>query len=224
MVLQGKPDTDHRGIPTPLKLNCSKEKPKDKEDKVIPNATELSEAGISFKKVGNIYRSFENEDTEDTSLFDIKFENGLIKIPCLHVFDSTESNLRNLIAFEQHSDVHHRYFSDFALFMDHLIQSDQDVNLLRQKGIIVNRIGEDKEVTRIFNHIGKGVSVSDDFYDREGYTKAIEYCEIPWNRMKANLKHNYFSTPWVGASTVAAIILLILTTIQTVLAFTGSVK
>ncbi|KAG5608643.1 hypothetical protein H5410_019924 [Solanum commersonii] len=38
--------------------------------------------------------------------------------------------------------------------------------------------------------------------------------------MKANLKHNYFSNPWVGASTVATIILLILTTIHTILAFT----
>ncbi|KAG5608638.1 hypothetical protein H5410_019919 [Solanum commersonii] len=42
--------------------------------------------------------------------------------------------------------------------------------------------------------------------------------------MKANLKHNYFSSPWVGASTVAAIILLILTTIQTILSIIRAVK
>ncbi|CAN4090356.1 unnamed protein product [Withania somnifera] len=225
MSWQGNPDIDSGSYGKRLCCNlyqiiCSNGKPKDKEEKVIPNATELSEAGVSFTNVGNIYRSSENDDIGDTSLFYIKFKNGLIKIPRLQVFDSTESNLRNLIAFEQQSE-HHRYFSDFAIIMDHLIESDKDVNLLRQKGIIDNRIGEDKEVTRIFNQIGKGVSVSDDFYERDGYKKAIQHCEIPCNRLKASLKHNYFSSLWVGA-TVAAIILLILTTIQTVLAFTGN--
>ncbi|KAF3626003.1 hypothetical protein FXO37_30560 [Capsicum annuum] len=98
---------------------------------VIPNSTELSEAALSFKSFGNIYRSYDEDDIGDTSLFDIKYENGLLKILCLRVFDSIESNLRNLIAFEQQSNVHHRYFSDYATFMDQLIESDNDVNLLR---------------------------------------------------------------------------------------------
>ncbi|KAM3235244.1 hypothetical protein P3L10_015280 [Capsicum annuum] len=153
------------------------EKKNDKGNKInkviIPNATELSEAGLSFKSFGKIYRS---------------------------------------------------YFSDYATFMDQLIELDKDVNLLRQKGIIINGLGEDKEVTRFFNKIGKGVSTSAGFYDKQGYRKIIEHCERPWNRTKANLIHNYFSSPWVGASTLAAIVLLILTAIQNVLAFTGGVK
>ncbi|XP_055801370.1 putative UPF0481 protein At3g02645 [Solanum dulcamara] len=181
---------------------------------VMPNATELSEAGVSFAKVSNM-----------TSSFDIKFENGLMTIPCFRVEDDTETILRNLIAYEQQSsDEHSTYFSDYATFMDHLIDSDKDVNLLRKKGIIVNWLGEDKEVASLFNKIGKGVTLyHDGFYYNKQFRKAVEHCKKPWNRMKANLKHNYFSSPWVGASTVAAIILLILTTIQTILAFTGSV-
>ncbi|KAM3338997.1 hypothetical protein P3S68_031083 [Capsicum galapagoense] len=230
MSWQGNPNTD----PTysckilccnPLQIIRSKEKKNDKGNKVVmPNATELSEAGLSFKSFGNIYRSYDEDDIGDTKLFDIKYENGLLKIPCLRVYDSTESNLRNLIAFEQQSDVHHKYFSDFATFMDHLIESDKDVNLLRQKGIIDNRLGEDKEVTRIFNKIGKGVSTSDGFFINEEYRKIIQHCEKTSKRMMASLMRNYFSSPWVGASTLAAIVLLILTAIQTVLAFTGGVK
>ncbi|KAM3338999.1 putative protein isoform X1 [Capsicum galapagoense] len=217
MSWQGDPNTD------PLEIIGSESN--HKGNKVMSNATELSEAGISFKSFGNIYRSYEEDDIGDTSLFDIKYENGLLKIPRLQVVDSTESNLRNLIAFEQQSDVHHKYFSDFAIFMDHLIDSEKDVSLLRQKGIIVNRIGEDKEVTRIFNKIGKGVCVPDDFFtNNEEYRKIIQHCEKPSNKMKASLVRNYFSSPWVGASTVAAIVLLLLTAIQTVLAFTGGVK
>ncbi|XP_049392345.1 putative UPF0481 protein At3g02645 [Solanum stenotomum] len=181
---------------------------------VMPNATELSEAGVSYAKVKNM-----------TSLFDIKFENGLMTIPYFQVVDGTETLLRNLIAYEQQSsDVDPTYFSDYATFMDHLINSEKDVNLLCQKGIIENWIGEDKEVASLFNKIGKGVTTYSNFYYKEEIKKAIEYREKPWNRMKANLMHNYFSSPWVGASTVAAIILLILTTIQTILTFTGPLK
>ncbi|WMV23136.1 hypothetical protein MTR67_016521 [Solanum verrucosum] len=184
----------------------------------MPNAIELFKAGVSFVK--------EDDLGDNTNLFDsIKFENGLMTIPCFQVEDDTKILLRNLIAYEQQSiDVQPKYFSDFATFMDYLIDSDKDVNLLRQKGIIENWIGEDKEVASIFNKIGNGVSIYSNFYYKEECRKAVEHCEKPWNRMKANLKHNYFSNPWVGASTVGAIILLILTTIQTILAFTGSIK
>ncbi|KAH0692318.1 hypothetical protein KY285_019415 [Solanum tuberosum] len=181
---------------------------------VMPNAIELSEAGVSYAKVKNM-----------TSLFDIKFEKGLMEIPCFRVEDHTETVLRNLIAYEQQSsDVDPTYFSDYATFMDHLIDSDKDVNLLCQKGIIENWIGEDKEVASLFNKIGKGVTTYSNFYYKEEIKKVIEYRGKPWNRMKANLMRNYFSSPWVGASTLAAIILLILTTIQTILTFTGPLK
>ncbi|KAK4720671.1 hypothetical protein R3W88_010904 [Solanum pinnatisectum] len=200
-------------------FSCTEINPKEKSNnfettyKVMPNATELSEAGVSFAKVNGM-----------TSLFDINFNNGFMKIPCFEVDDDTETILRNLIAYEQQSyDVQPKYFSDYAAFIDHLIDSEKDVNLLRQKGIIVNLTGDDKNVAGLFNKIGNGVTTYPDFYYNEEFRQAIEYSEKPWNRMKANLKHNYFSSPWVGASTVAAIILLILTTIQTILAFTGSV-
>ncbi|XP_049392339.1 putative UPF0481 protein At3g02645 [Solanum stenotomum] len=195
-----------------------------KRHMIMPNATELSEAGVSFAKIGNINRNKDNI-RDMTSLFDIKFENGLMTIPCFQVCDDTETFLRNLIAYEQQSsDVQPKYFSDYATFMDYLIDSDKDVNLLRRKGIIENWIGEDKEVASLFNKIGNGVTVYSTFYYNEECIKAIQHCEQPWNRMKANLRHNYFNSPWAGASTVAAIILLLLTATQTVLAFTGAVK
>ncbi|XP_049381176.1 UPF0481 protein At3g47200-like [Solanum stenotomum] len=183
--------------------------------KVMPNAIELSEAGVSFVDVSS----------DTTKLLDIKFVNGLMRIPCFRVEHGTETLLRNLIAYEQQSNVHPSYFSDYAIFMDHLIDSDKDVNLLRQKGIIVNCIADDKSVASLFNKIGNGVvpTYPNFYYDLE-FRQAIEYSEKPWNRMKANLKHNYFSSPWVGASTMTAIILLLLTTIQTILAITSAFK
>ncbi|XP_059291418.1 UPF0481 protein At3g47200-like [Lycium ferocissimum] len=209
----------------------SKETPIDRDHHmpwhdIMPNVTELCEAGVSFTKVGTIYRHLDKDNLEDnTSLFDIKFENGLMKIPCFEVSDDTEATLRNLIAYEQQSShVSPKYFSDYAIFMDRLVDSERDVSLLRQKGIIRNIIGEDKEVAMLFNKIGKGISISHDFYYKEDCKKIVQHCEKPWNRMKANLRSNYFHSPWAGVSTVAAIILLLLTATQTVLSVLSVIK
>ncbi|XP_049391713.1 putative UPF0481 protein At3g02645 [Solanum stenotomum] len=187
-----------------------------KWNKVMLNAIELSEAGVRFAKV--------NHTT--TSLFDIKFENGLMTIPYIDVVDSTETLLRNFIAYEQQStDLQYLYFSDYAIFIDHHIDSDKDVSLLRRKKIIANWIGEDKEVASLFNKIGNGVTTYSNFYYRKVFLEAAKHCdEKPWNRMMANLKHNYFSSPWVGASTMTTVILLILTVIQTILAIISAFK
>ncbi|KAK6772175.1 hypothetical protein RDI58_030577 [Solanum bulbocastanum] len=203
-------------------------------DKILPNAIELSEAGVSFAKLGSINyfgtRLFEDYGDcreESTSLlFDIKFNKGVMNIPCFQVVKDTETLLRNLIAYEQQSsDVEPKYFSDYAIFMDLLIDSEKDVNLLRRKGIIVSCMEDDRELASFFNRIGKGVIFyPDEFCYKKECKKAFRHCEKPWNKMKANLRHNYFSSVWVGASTVAAIVLLLLTAMQTVLAFTGGVK
>uniref|UniRef100_M1A818 Uncharacterized protein n=1 Tax=Solanum tuberosum TaxID=4113 RepID=M1A818_SOLTU len=186
-----------------------------KWNKVMSNATELSQAGVRFAKVNHT-----------TSLFDIKFKHGLMTIPSLDVVDSTEILLRNFIAYEQQSiDLEYLYFSDYAIFMDQLIDSDKDVSLLRRKKIIATWIGEDKEVASLFNKIGNGVTVYSNFSYKKVFLKAAKHCfEKPWNRKMASLKHNYFSSPWVGASTMTAVILLILTAIQTILAIISAFK
>ncbi|XP_049392333.1 putative UPF0481 protein At3g02645 [Solanum stenotomum] len=201
-------------VSCPINFKKSSNNNDTKWNKVMPNATELSEAGVRFTKVNY------------TSLFYREFANGLMTIPSLDVVDGTETLLRNFIAYEQQSiDLQYLYFSDYAIFMDQLIDTDKDVSLLRRKGIIANWIGEDKEVASLFNKMGNGVTVYSNFYYKEVFTKAVKHCdEKPWNRMKASLKHNYFSSPWVGASTMTVIILLILTTIQTILAIISAFK
>ncbi|KAH9681100.1 DUF862 domain-containing protein [Citrus sinensis] len=56
----------------------------------IGSATEIQEAGIHFRKV---------EVLKDDSLFDIKFENGVMKMPSLEIGDATETILQNFIAY-----------------------------------------------------------------------------------------------------------------------------
>ncbi|XP_006467195.1 uncharacterized protein LOC102615549 isoform X2 [Citrus sinensis] len=60
---------------------------------------------------------------------------------------------------------------------------------------------------------------------RFGYTNLVEdlqsYCKSPWHSWKANLRQNYFNTPWASISVAGAVILLVLTLIQTACSVIG---
>ncbi|KAA8546397.1 hypothetical protein F0562_002864 [Nyssa sinensis] len=117
----------------------------------MPCLTELQEAGVSFKVVETSTRS------DSLSFFDITFECGQLKIPKFMVKDLTVIFFRNIIAYEQHSsDVKIRYFTDYTFFMDKLINTGKDVNILRLRGIMENWLGDDGEVARMFNKMGDG--------------------------------------------------------------------
>ncbi|XP_031129401.1 UPF0481 protein At3g47200-like [Ipomoea triloba] len=195
----------------------------DSESSHIPTASELREAGVDFKKVGKIDSINSNETT---SLFDINFNHSVLEIPSFGLYDGSESFFRNLIAYELYSpDLHPKYFVSFAIFMDDLINTDKDVILLRKKGIFVSGLGDDGTVSDLFNNLCRGVAYDQaDFYYRNVYKKLIHHCNIPWNVLKAKLRHDYFHSPWAGISTIAAIWLLSLTTAQTVIAFTELFK
>nr|GLL37220.1 UPF0481 protein At3g47200-like [Ipomoea trifida] len=182
----------------------------------IRTASELHEAGVHFKKIGNI-KSISYEKT--ISLFDINFNHGVLEIPSFVLYDSTETFFRNLIAYEQHSpDVHPKYFTDYAVFMDNLINTEKDVNLLRLKDVFINGLGDDKEVTHLFNNLRKGVvCYIDNFYYKDVSKELSIHCKKPRNVLMAKLRRDYFHSPWAGISTFAAIMLLTLAIAQTIL-------
>ncbi|XP_042479668.1 UPF0481 protein At3g47200-like [Macadamia integrifolia] len=175
-------------------------------------ATELRSAGIKFRKK-------EKSDSPKTSLFDVAFDTnkGILTIPTIIIFDETELILRNLIAFEQGKQST-AYFTAYAAFMDDLIDTVRDVELLEQKGIITNILGSPKDVVTLFNNITKQVVLVEPYYS--GVIKDLEdYHNKSWNKWIANLRQNYFQTPWASISVVAAVILLILTIMQTICSF-----
>ncbi|EOY05382.1 Uncharacterized protein TCM_020392 [Theobroma cacao] len=192
--------------PSPLELKAYQNLNKNVPWNFIHCVTELKEAGIKFQmKRGN-------------SLFDLKFENGTMKIPTLRIYDSLEGTLRNLIAFEQFSS--HRglnHVTDYVLLFHCLVNSTKDVEILRQSGIIENMLGDDEEVARMLNRLGVSVFFSpDNFYYSELFNKVNKYCDRRWNKWIANLKHNYLNSPWALISFLAAVVLLLLTLVQTI--------
>ncbi|XVE90326.1 hypothetical protein DITRI_Ditri20bG0068500 [Diplodiscus trichospermus] len=195
---------------------------KDTLSKFIRCATELEEAGIKIvKKDIDVAMDNNGEDEEGvaSSLFDIEFTgNAKLKVPTINVDHSTELILRNFMAYEQFIPFRQpTYVCDYVVFMNNLIDSGKDVQLLRHSGVIVNWLGDDEAVAQMFNKLGDFTYSSRyPFYYKEIYDKVDMHCQKKWNRWKATLKKDYFNSPWSLISVVAAIVLLLLTMAQTI--------
>lgn len=169
----------------------------------IPHAVELRNVGIKFKKCVGINN--------------IKFDenSATMFLPSIMVVDSTEFFFRNLIAFEMCKPSQNKV-TCYASIMDKLIDSKEDVALLSEMGIITNYIGCDADVAELFNGLCNGV-VS----DVEGaFPKLIPKLNSHYkNKVKvriAELMKEHFSSPWRALALVGAIVILLLTFMQTV--------
>ena len=177
----------------------------------ICSATEIQEAGIQFRKVEVL--------KDDDSLFDIKFENGVMKMPSLEISDDTETIFQNLIAYEQCSQgINLKHVIDYVKFLNCLINSSKDAELLRRRGIIENLLGDDEVIATLLNKLCDGVVLGEKLYYREVFNKVILHCSRRRNKWMAKLRHNYFNTPWAIISVLAALFLLLLTLQQALFA------
>ncbi|KAG0476280.1 hypothetical protein HPP92_013121 [Vanilla planifolia] len=166
--------------------------------------SELREAGIKFRrrKTGHFW--------------DIRFKGGILWIPRLLIHDGTKSLFLNLIAFEQcHLDCSN-HITSYAIFMDNLINSEEDVRYLHYCGIFEHWLGNDSEVAALFNRLCQEVVFDINCsYLSELSEKVNRYYNHRWNTWRASLTHRYFSNPWAIVSLVAAVVLLLLTLAQT---------
>ncbi|KAF4369002.1 hypothetical protein F8388_013331 [Cannabis sativa] len=170
----------------------------------IPSITELHRAGVKFKM-----RSSKN-------LFDIHFSEGILEIPKLTISDEMELTFRNLLAFEE-CHCRENYLNDYVVIIDRLVNTPKDVDLLVKYGIVENRLGDSSQGATLINKLADGVTLdSDDFYFAQISEQLRAYCKTSWHKWRANLKQNYFHTPWAIVSVIAAVLLIILTIIQAV--------
>ncbi|KAJ7969366.1 UPF0481 protein [Quillaja saponaria] len=173
-------------------------------DEIIRSAIELYEAGILFEK------------SESSSLRDISFTGGVLRLPVVVVDDATESTFLNLIAFERFHVGAGNEVTSYIFFMDNLIDREMDVALLETRGIIENALGSDKAVAKLFNSLSKDITLDPERELSVVHMKVSEYCRKPWNKWRANLIQTYFRNPWAILSLIAAFFLFALTILQTV--------
>eukprot|EP00268_Persea_americana_P055285 TRINITY_DN6414_c0_g2_i1.p1 TRINITY_DN6414_c0_g2~~TRINITY_DN6414_c0_g2_i1.p1 ORF type:complete len:438 (-),score=60.52 TRINITY_DN6414_c0_g2_i1:186-1499(-) len=172
----------------------------------IPGATRLEEVGIRFRK----------RDVSVNDFLDIKFHKGVIEIPNIEIWDKKKIEFLNLIAFEQCYPHCKRYITAYTFFMDCLNNTAKDVEILCQKGIINNDLGNKKLVASLFNNMTReAIIYYPEFYLSDVCGKINRYSERTLPKLRASLVHDYFNTPWAIVSFLAALLLLLLTATQT---------
>ncbi|GLJ47688.1 hypothetical protein SUGI_1007120 [Cryptomeria japonica] len=175
---------------------------------MIPSAEKLQRAGIKLKL-----------STEGK--FDFKrncFRRGTLYLPQIIVDDDTEIFLRNLVAFEEcqrkENSAIKRVISRNMYIMDNLIDSKEDVGLFRRANIVKNYLGTEEEVARIFNDLCVGITYKGDF---ENILRNVnEHYNSQLTVWISDFRKEHCSRPWYVISLVAAVILLVLTLLQTI--------
>ncbi|KAL1543037.1 UPF0481 protein [Salvia divinorum] len=170
----------------------------------IDSATRLEDANVKFEI-----------RPKGKTLFDVGFEEGVMRMPPLTIEDRTESFLRNLITYEQYFQ--HTFVTDYVHLLDCLIDSSMDVEKLSRKGIINNWLGDAQKVAEMVNKLGDSVAgPGDGFVYGKMFEDVQKHCAKPMNSWRASLKRKYFNSPWAVISLLVGAVLLILTAVQTV--------
>lgn len=197
----------HRGAP-----GTARPEPERVERDVPRSAQKLADAGIRFRT-----------NSEKFQLNDIDFHRMTRRLMMPRVFldDATPYKFHNVMAFEA---LHVRTSNDvtaFVLFMKDIIDSAEDVALLRRKGIVVHDLADnDEAVVKMFNTLTRDVckygqsrlcgvrEEMEDYYKRS----VMKWLVLePW----AFLKNKYFRSPWTFIALVAAICLVATDIMQT---------
>ncbi|XP_031382740.1 UPF0481 protein At3g47200-like [Punica granatum] len=172
----------------------------------IPSATELETAGVTLRR-------------SSSPGLDISFKNGVLEVSQITIQEVTEALFRNIISFEQCSQNCLPVFTSYAILLDNLINSPEDVDRLSKKEIVDNWLNPE-DATKFFNELYHDAYVKDFYYPKLCYD-VKRYYQMSWPSWRTSLVQNYFSTPWVVASTFAAIFLLVLTFLQTLYSVKG---
>eukprot|EP01018_Ginkgo_biloba_P015793 Gb_20047 [translate_table: standard] len=172
------------------------------DELVIPSVAELRHAGVKFAATKG-------------DLNQIRFDSKCMTLylPSIRLDHNTEVLLRNLIAFEVSVAPGAMVFARYTDFMNGMIDSEEDVRLLRQKGIIHSHLKNDEEVAKLWNSLGY-VRLTKVAYLDKVIRDLNKYYNRKWNVAIAEFVKKYIFGSWQILSLLAAALLLCLTFLQ----------
>eukprot|EP00250_Pteridium_aquilinum_P017873 c23815_g1_i4 orf=111-1529(+) len=163
----------------------------------LPTASKLSQAGVQFK--GHCF-----------SLRRVSFEHHTLTLPIIHVNDETELIFRNLLAHESQL-VGRAEVASYLHFMNSLINTAADVEVLVEAGVITENVGDYKHVARLWNELATNtVCIFTPRYNNVA-NSAKDYVNKEIHSVLAELRERYFSRPWLVLSLLSGTALLIMT-------------
>ncbi|XP_050273529.1 UPF0481 protein At3g47200-like isoform X2 [Quercus robur] len=178
----------------------------------------LKAKGIHFRPINSSFLRLAKIG-KSISLRDVEFSPGFLraelKLPPL-ILDPAKIKLyNNLAAFEWCPPTSNdAVLTSYISFLNTLIDSPDDVKELRSKRILLNNVGSDEEVVKMLREITTCERQDVTFY--HNVRKAIEkHYNSQIRTWEAEIIYKYFSSPWTVLGLFAAIVVLVLTVVQT---------
>ncbi|KAL6286575.1 hypothetical protein ACE6H2_010965 [Prunus campanulata] len=167
----------------------------------IPSATNLKKAGV-------IFRCGKKDD-----MLNIIYEYNVMKIPPIRIHGNGESLFRNIIAYEQCEPIGISKFTSYAVVLENLIKFEDDVELLTERGIIVNNFSGG-DIPLLMSNLASDVRVYNFSYTKL-YEKVNAYYLTRWRRLHVPFRRIVEDPLAFFNFTCAVVLVTLLTFIQT---------
>ncbi|KAL3730275.1 hypothetical protein ACJRO7_027301 [Eucalyptus globulus] len=159
---------------------------------MIPTASKLCSVGIKLSlATGGI----------KTIAFDKK--TATLKLPHIDLDATTEVLLRNLVAYEMISQRGSLILTRYTELMYGIIDTSEDLKLLREASIVLNRLNSDNKVVELFNGLDETIRDVNEYYNSTRKVKVY------------NLMRKYVYSSWKFLTVVATVVLILLMVLQT---------
>ncbi|KAK1436788.1 hypothetical protein QVD17_02571 [Tagetes erecta] len=175
------------------------------EEISIPSVSDLVKAGLGFSpSSGGIF----------TIDFDEK--SSMLFLPIVSVDVNTDVVLRNLVAYEVCNASGPLILTRYTELMNGIIDTKEDAKLLREKGIIVNRLKSDEEVANLWNGMSGSVRLTKvPFLDKVIGDVNMIYGR-KWRVKIGKFFNVYVYGSWQILAFVAAVLVLFLMSVEVV--------
>ncbi|XP_059076572.1 putative UPF0481 protein At3g02645 [Cryptomeria japonica] len=178
---------------------------------IPPTRDELDIASIS-----SLYSAGLKFLPTDGDLTTIRFDQktATLYFPKVKLDANSEVVLRNLVAFEASASPGAFIFTRYTDLMNGMIDSAEDVRLLRTSGIIYNYLESDGKAASMWNGMGKCVKLTKVKQLDEVIAEVNKFYSRKWSVAVEKCLKTYVFDSWKFLTLSAALILLALTCLQ----------
>ncbi|KAL2611602.1 hypothetical protein R1flu_023294 [Riccia fluitans] len=164
-------------------------------------------------------------DPDDSPAATVSADKGYkatLYLPTITFTDLTEKSLLNLCAYEwMNVDIKMKKLFAYVTIMDELIDSEEDVQLLR-KGTVIdgNYLGQDKAIVDLFSNPLQNFNATfSDFSHLQEVMDQIErWCRAQWRVKLTRFIDRFKVEPWLVITLVVSTFLLVASILQSIAA------
>ncbi|KAK3128530.1 hypothetical protein QOZ80_6BG0463070 [Eleusine coracana subsp. coracana] len=173
------------------------------EEIMVPSVSDLANIGVKFAPT-----------TGDLSTIAFDAKTVTFHLPVVTLDSNTEIVLRNLVAYEAASASGPLVLARYTELMNGIIDTDDDVALLREKGVVLNRMKSDGEAARMWNGMTRSVRLTKVAFVDRAVEEVNRYYNARWRVKTKRFMRKYVFSSWQLLTFLAAIMMLMLTTLQ----------